>query len=157
MDEGRFREVLGSYPTGVTVVTARDPEGDPFGLTVNSFTSVSLDPPLVLVCVNADASSHDALMEAGSFAVSILSRGQDPVATRFATQPSEGRFEDVDWDENALGDPVIRGAAAWLACQPHRIHPGGDHSIVVGEVVAVEDAGGEPLAYHRGRFGAFLP
>ncbi|MGB1778126.1 MAG: flavin reductase family protein, partial [Longimicrobiales bacterium] len=98
-----LREVMSSYPTGVTIVAAREQEGDPFGLTVNSFTSLSLEPPLVLVCIGHGATSHDRLIASSVFSVNLLSGGQGAVATRFAADPSEGRFDDIVWEPD-LGD-----------------------------------------------------
>jgi len=153
MDAQRFRQVLGSYPTGVTVVTARDAEGTPFGLTVNSFTSVSLDPPLVLVCIDRLASSHDALREAGRFAVNILAREQATLAARFASEPSAERFMELEWADGPGGEPVFPDGVAWLSCSLRAVHPGGDHSILVGEVEALQASDREPLVFHRGAFG----
>lgn len=157
MDAQRFREVLGSYPTGVTVVTARDGGGEPFGLTVNSFTSVSLDPPLVLVCIDRLASSHDALLDAGTFVVNVLARDQTGLAARFATDPSGERFLDLNWDEGPLGDPVLPGGVAWLACTLEAVHPAGDHSILVGGVEEAFSSGRDALVFHRGAYGVVGP
>ena len=98
-----LREVMGVYPTGVTIVAGRDADGIPFGLTVNSFTSVSLDPPLVLVCIGHSSSSHDRLVSGESFCVNVLSGAQGDVAARFAREPSEGRFDDVPWAPGTTG------------------------------------------------------
>lgn len=157
MDAQRFREVLGSYPTGVTVVTARDAQGQPFGLTVNSFTSVSLDPPLVLVCIDRLASSHPGLIRSGTFVVNILARDQTGLAARFATEPSSDRFLELNWEEGPLGDPVLPGGVGWLACTLRQIHEAGDHSILVGEVEALEATDREALVFHRGSYGVVGP
>lgn len=157
MDAQRFREILGSYPTGVTIVTARDAAGDPFGLTVNSFTSVSLDPPLVLVCIDRLSSSHAALLEAGTFVVNVLADDQSALAARFATDPSEERFLDLAWEEGPLGDPVLPGGVAWLACRLHDAHPAGDHTILVGEVVELAGSDREALVFHRGGYAVVAP
>jgi flavin reductase (DIM6/NTAB) family NADH-FMN oxidoreductase RutF len=152
MDAQLFRDVLGSFPTGVTVVTARDGEGAPFGLTVNSFTSVSLDPPLVLVCIDHLAASHDALLEAGSFVINVLAREQAPLAARFASEPSAHRFRDLTWDEGPRGDPILRGSVSWLACTLDQVHEAGDHSIMVGRVEELATSGREALVFHRGGY-----
>ena len=145
-----LRSAMASFPTGVTVVAARANGGDPVGLTVNSFTSVSLDPPLVLVCLGHSSGSHDPIIAAGGFAVSVLSAGQADVAHRFATRPSEGRFEEVEWTESPSGHPVISGASAWLDCSIHQVIPAGDHSILLGLTEAC-GWGDEPaLVFHRG-------
>ncbi len=152
-DARAFRQAMGHFPTGVTVVAARDSDDQPYGLTVNSLTSVSLDPPLVLVCIDRRASSHDRLTSAATFAVSILSDGQQEVAQRFAAEPSDTRFDEVPWVPGPTGDPVLEDATAWLACSRESVHRAGDHSIVVGRVEAVRQAGTDALAFYRGRFG----
>ena len=157
IDAVALREVMQRYPTGVTVVATAGDDGAPCGLTVNSFTSVSLEPPLVLVCIDQASSSHDRLVEASSFAVSVLSRGQEQLARRFAVEPSPSRFDRVEWVQCPTGDPVLEGAAAWLACALHAVHAGGDHSILVGRVEALGTGGPEALAFYRGRFWAVGP
>lgn len=153
MDALAFRQLLGSYPTGVTVVATRDDRGDPCGLTVNSFSSLSLEPPLILVCIDRDASSHDPLVGSGTFAVSILAADQAGLAAHFATQPAESRFAEISWHEGPDGDPVVDGAAAWLTCSLEAVHEGGDHSILVGRVGAGELGASEALVFHRGGYG----
>jgi flavin reductase (DIM6/NTAB) family NADH-FMN oxidoreductase RutF len=148
---------MGCFPTGVTVVAARDADGTPFGLTVSSLTSVSLDPPLILVCVDRRASSHDRLVSASSFTVSVLSDQQVGVAERFASEPSEGRFDDVSWREVASGDPVVEGTTAWLSCARESVYGGGDHSIVLGRVEAAGESGTDALAFYRGSFVRMSP
>ena len=149
-----LRSVMACFPTGVTVVAARSGSGAPIGLTVNSFTSVSLDPPLVLVCISHGASSHDSIIGARGFTVSVLSAAQAEVAQRFATRPSEGRFAGVEWRAAPSGHPVIEGAAAWLDCAIHEVIPAGDHSILLGRTTAW-GAGVEPaLVFHRGVMGS---
>lgn len=152
-DAETLRKVMGLFPTGVTVVAARGTGDAPVGLTVNSLTSVSLDPPLVLVCIDRKASCHDRLIEAGSFAVSILGVDQVQVARRFAENPSDVRFDGVAWTRGATGDPVLEGCGAWLSCTLEAVHPGGDHSILVGRAVASGVGKGEALTYYRGEFG----
>jgi len=154
-DTGRgLRDVMSQFPTGVTVVAAMDSEGRPFGLTVNSFTSVSLDPPLILVCIDRGAASHDPLMAASHFTVNVLASGQSDVADRFATEPARARFEDVPWHESALGAPLVERAAAWLECSRHEVHEGGDHSILVGRVESADSREGPVLLFHRGQYGS---
>lgn len=152
MDQRSFRRVMGTFPTGVTVVTARTGEGDPVGLTVNAFTSVSLAPPLVLVCVDRASGSHGRIVSAGAFAVNILSSAQGALARRFASEPASERFEGVAWRSGPGGAPILDGGVAWLACALDAAHPAGDHTILVGRV---EEAGlgeGEALAFYRGAF-----
>ncbi len=147
---------MGHFPTGVTVVAARGTGDAPVGLTVNSLTSVSLDPPLVLVCIDREASCHDRLIEAGSFAVSILGADQAEVARRFAEGPSDVRFDGVAWRRGAAGDPLVEGCRAWVSCTLEAVYPGGDHSILVGRVAASGVGKGEALAYYRGEFGTVV-
>lgn len=149
-----LREVMSSYPTGVTIVAAREQEGDPFGLTVNSFTSLSLEPPLVLVCIGHGATSHDRLIASSVFSVNLLSGGQGAVATRFAADPSEGRFDDIVWEPGGLGAPLIDGAMAWLECSRYKVLNGGDHSILIGRVEHARVTHRDALVYHRGRLSS---
>jgi len=149
-----LREVMGSYPTGVTIVAARDEQGTPFGLTVNSFTSVSLDPPLVLVCVGHKSSSHDRLVEGGHFSVNILAPDQDVIAGRFASEPSAGRFDEVAWATGPDGCPLIEGTVALLECAVEEVLRGGDHSILVGRVKHSWLSDRPALIFHRGRFSS---
>lgn len=149
-----LREVMRSYPTGVTIVAACDAGGVPFGLTVNSFASVSLDPPLVLVCIGRSSSCHDRLVSAPRFAVTILSSQQEPLASRFANDPSEGRFDGVEWTLSAGGVPIIDGAVARLECSRHEVVAAGDHSILVGRVERSVVNVGTALLFHDGRMGS---
>lgn len=151
--DASFRTVMACFPTGVTIVATRDAQGEPVGLTVNSFTSVSLEPPLILVCINRDANTHDRLIEASSFTVNILSVTQAEVAMRFAKRPSEGRFENVQWTAAPSGHPVLADAAAWLDCSIHEVIGAGDHSIVLARAVAVGVGDKPALLFHRGALG----
>jgi flavin reductase (DIM6/NTAB) family NADH-FMN oxidoreductase RutF len=148
-----FRRVMGHYPTGVTVVAARDEHGEPYGLTVNSFTSVSLDPPLVLVCIDHAAKSHDPLLAADTFSVSVLAAHQKDIAARFASTPSAERFLDLAWESSPTGDPVLEGAAAWVGCSLWESHDAGDHTILVGRVESMGDRDVAALVFHRSRYG----
>lgn len=151
-DELRFRQVMGSFTTGVAVVTSRGPDGRPCGLTANSVVSVSLRPLLVLVCVGREAASHACIVDGGSFAVSILGRRHEALARRFAEQERSSRFEDLAYRAEITGSPVLADALAWLDCRVTDVHDAGDHSIVVGEVLACEAHGGEPLVFFRGEY-----
>lgn len=149
---GDFRAVLGRYATGVTVVTTRTPEGDPVGLTVNSFTSVSLDPPLVLFCLDLEAGSLPAFEAADGFAVNILRAGQEAVSNRFA-DPEAARFTQEGVAHWTSGAPILAEALAALDCSVHARHEGGDHVILVGRVrqlAILDDA--DPLIYWRGGY-----
>jgi flavin reductase ActVB len=156
-ESGRLREVMGRFPTGVTVVTACHPDGGWCGLTVNSFSSLSLDPPLVLVCIDTGAKSHRTLIEAGSFTVNVLAADHAALAERFASDPQEGRFQSGSWAEGPEGGPVLEDAAAWMRCTLQEVLPGGDHSILVGRVIETGVGGDEPLLFHRGRYGRVAP
>lgn len=155
--DASLREVMSIYPTGVTVVAASDPDGSPYGLTVNSFTSVSLDPPLILVCIGHTSTSHARLVAAPAFTVNVLAADQGRVAERFATEPSEGRFDDLEWVRAGSGAPVLEGAAAWLECSAYEVLDGGDHSIVLGKVERSLTSDRPALLFHRGRLGPAHP
>ena len=152
-----FRRVLGHFATGVTVVTAWDTEGRPTGLTASAVSSVSLDPALVLVCVDHKAQSYPALQAGGRFAINILASDQESVARRFASSSLSGaeKFEGVGYRQGPLGLPILKDALAELECVTVHAYPGGDHTIFVGRVEAAEwrgDTGREPLVYYRGQF-----
>ena len=149
-----LRQALGRFATGVTVVTALGPSG-PMGMTVNSFTSVSLDPPLLLWCPARSSSRHDAFARAQAFAVHVLGAEQLDLCLRF-TRNGEG-FEGLDAQPNAEGVPVIAGVAARFDCVRHAAHEGGDHTVVIGQVARVTVGGPDdhPLVFAAGRFGAF--
>lgn len=157
LDVAVFRQVMRTFPTGVTVVAARDGEGVPLGLTVNSFTSVSLDPPTVLICIDRGSTSHDRLVDAGAFTVNILASGQDALASRFATDPAADRFDGVVWSAGPNGAPVLDGVAAWLACTVEAVHPGGDHSILVARVDDARAASPSSMVFFGGAFGEMGP
>ncbi|EFE72476.1 MULTISPECIES: flavin reductase family protein [Streptomyces] len=157
-DPARLRRALGSFATGVTVVTVGG--AHPRGMTANSFTSVSLDPALVLLCVGNDALMNRVLAEADTFAVSVLGAGQEDVARHFAHRsrpPGAAQFDAVDWlPGEAGGAPLIAGAVAHFECARWRAYDGGDHTIHIGRVLALDERpGGEPLIFHGGRFRRF--
>jgi len=155
-DPRTLRDALGCFATGVTVVTTRHLAA-PAGMTLNSFTSVSLDPPLVLVCVDKEARFRDAVLEAGTWAVSVLSADGRRAADWFVTKGRPAaQFEGIETLEGpTTGIPVIDGALAWVECRTEAVHDGGDHDIVVGAVVAVADGerDADALLYHRSRYG----
>jgi len=146
-----FRQVLGHFASGVTVVTTTGEDGRPTGLTASAFASVSLEPPLVLVCVDHKAESYPALRERGRFAVNVLTAAQEDVSRRFATTRLD-KFEGVPHRAGALGVPLLDGALAQLECVTVSAHPEGDHTIFVGRVEHARDDAGEPLLYYRGRY-----
>jgi 3-hydroxy-9,10-secoandrosta-1,3,5(10)-triene-9,17-dione monooxygenase reductase component len=151
-----YRNVLGHFATGVTVVTALDHDGAPVGMTVNSFTSVSLDPPLVLFCIGDRSSSWPAIRAAGHVGVNILGYADRPVCARMATPSGPDRFRDVTWSSSPGGAPIHAGAVAWLDGTVHAAHPAGDHTIVV-VCVHHYDTHNEspPLVFLRGNYGTF--
>lgn len=151
-DARTLRDALGCFATGVTVVTCLTPGGTPAGLTVNSFTSVSLDPPLLLVCLAKKAASAPALIEASHFAVNVLQTGQQPASIRFSTR-DEDRFGTTSWSCGEAGAPILTDSLGVFECERHAVYDGGDHYILVGEVVKASfDAGLDPLLYFRGRY-----
>ena len=151
-DPRTLRDALGSFATGVTVVTCFDEAGEPFGLTANSFTSVSLDPPLLLVCVHRHAQCASALMSADHFAVNVLQTGQQPASIRFSTRHDD-RFGPNDWSPGELGAPVLTESMAVFECRSHAVHEGGDHHILVGEVIKASfDPSLDPLLFFRGKY-----
>ena len=152
--EPKLRDVMGSFPTGVTIVAACDDAGQPFGLTVNSFTSVSLDPPLVLVCIGHSSTWHEPLVSGGHFCINVLSAEQGAAAMRFASEPSEGRFDEVAWSPGPSGSPVLEGSVAWLDCSVDQVLIGGDHSILLGRVESTFATGRPALVFHRGRLSS---
>jgi flavin reductase (DIM6/NTAB) family NADH-FMN oxidoreductase RutF/pimeloyl-ACP methyl ester carboxylesterase len=151
-DARTLRDALGCFATGVTVVTARTADGTPVGLTANSFTSVSLDPPLLLVCIANSAGSAGALREAEHFAVNVLQIGQQPVSNLFAGK-GEDRFAGTGWSDGESGVPVLSGSLGSFECRRSAVHEGGDHFILVGEVTCARfEPRRDPLLYFRGKY-----
>ncbi|MFW5947373.1 MAG: flavin reductase family protein [Gemmatimonadota bacterium] len=157
IETAEFRRVLGHFATGVAVVTARGRDGVVRGLTANAITSVSLDPPLVLVCVEREADTHDVIADAGTFAISVLGEDDEALARRFAEYPSGVRFDGVARTEAATGAPVLGAALAWVDCRVWATYDGGDHTIFVGEVLEADAVDGSPLVYFRGGYGRLAP
>ena len=151
-DPRTLRDALGCFATGVTVVTCLDAAGEPVGLTANSFTSLSLDPPLLLVCVAKAAASAAALAGASDFAVNVLQTGQQPASITFSTRV-ENRFGCTEWSVGEHGAPVLMESLSVFECRRHAVHDGGDHFILIGEVVKASfEPGLDPLLYFRGRY-----
>ncbi|KIC41455.1 flavin reductase [Ruegeria sp. ANG-R] len=150
-DARALRNAFGTFMTGVTVVTSHDPDGHPIGFTANSFTSVSLDPPLVLVCLANSSKNYGALMAADGFAVNILSETQIEVSNTFA-RPVEDRFAGVEWRTGPAGSPLIEGSSAWFDCTTHKTVEAGDHVILIGEVKAFDSTPSAGLGYVRGAY-----
>ena len=150
VDDATFKLAMSHFASGVTVVTTEH-DGKQYGLTVASFASLSLHPPLVLVCIEKSAKSHDAIAAAGKFGVSILRREQAELSGRFASKIDD-KFAGVDVVEGELGVPLINGAVCRLSCRVHAQLAGGDHTIFVGEVVGVQTSEGVPLVYYRSAY-----
>lgn len=157
IEEAEFRRVLGHFATGVAVVAARDRDGTPWGLTANSVTSVSLDPPLVLVCVERSSDTHDVIETTEAFAISVLGERSETLARRFATYDSDLKFEGVAYTEETTGSPILDAALAWVDCRVWATYDGGDHTIFVGAVLDADAEEGPPLVYFRGGYGRLAP
>jgi flavin reductase (DIM6/NTAB) family NADH-FMN oxidoreductase RutF len=159
-DRKFLRKAFGAFATGVTVVTVGD--GTPHGMTANSFTSVSLDPPLVLVCVDRDAVMHRLLSTTGYFGVSVLAVGQQAAARHFADRSralGAAEFDAVDWLPGRVTEvPLIKGAVACFECEVWRGYEGGDHTIFLGRLLSVDrPADDDPLLFHDGRLTRLHP
>jgi flavin reductase (DIM6/NTAB) family NADH-FMN oxidoreductase RutF len=147
-----FKSAMGSFASGVTVVTTVDGDGQPFGLTATAFSSVSKAPPLCLVCVSLDAEAHPVVRATGRFAVNLLASEQEWISTRFATHGLD-KFEGVDWVRGeATGTPVLTGALAAIECDVTTTIPAGDHDVFLGAIRRITLGNGEPLLHHRGRY-----
>ncbi|KIQ03859.1 flavin oxidoreductase [Agrobacterium tumefaciens] len=147
-----FRTALGNFPTGITVVTAQTPDG-PIGMTVNSFSSVSLDPPLILWSPAKTSSRHDLFAGAMHFAIHVLAADQGELCTRFTRGGLA--FDELAWKTNAEGVPIIPGTLSRFECEKASVYDGGDHSILLGRVLRAAHRDGEPLCFARGAMGRF--
>ncbi len=151
-DADSFRHVLGHYPTGVAVITAQTPDG-PVGLSMNSFTSLSLQPPLVLFCPAVSSSTWPTLRAVGRIAINVLSAGQESVSRAFAARSAD-RFAGLDWTFGENGAPLLTDALGWLECDVQAEYPAGDHTVVIARIerMGVHDAIAEPLVFFRGGY-----
>ena len=151
-----FRDAVGAFATGINVITTRNEENG-YGLTANAFSSVSLDPPLVLICVGSTSQGCEVIQQIGAFAVNVLSDGQEPLSRFFASKDRpRGRdaFRDVPHSEAITGCPLLDGAVAQMDCRLHAAHEAGDHMIFIGAVVALNvDREAKPLVFHGGAYG----
>ena len=154
LSKEKFRKVLGHFATGVTVVTTRQRSGAPWGFTVNSFTSVSLSPPLILLCVDHGIESFRVMAEAEHFAVNFLAEDQEDVARRFATKSAD-RFRNLAYSEGGHGSPLLAGCLGFVECRKIASHPHGDHTIIIGQVLEAEAHGGNPLLFYRSSYARF--
>jgi len=155
-EPSEFRRILGHWVTGVAVVAARSPAGKLCGLTANAVTSVSLDPPLVLACIERSADSHDCIRDAGAFTINVLASDQERLARRFAAWDIPEKFEGVAHSPGVTGSPILDDALAWIECRIHTQHAAGDHTIFIGEVIGGDTREGTPLLYYRGGYGRFV-
>jgi flavin reductase (DIM6/NTAB) family NADH-FMN oxidoreductase RutF len=146
-----FRRACGRFATGVTIASVLDSEGAPHGLTVNSFTSVSLEPPLILICLGHRVSAIHHFRAATHFGINVLAEDQRALSERFARQGHD-RFDGVAWQPGVTGVPLIPGVLAAIECAVHRIVPMGDHDILVGEMMHAQIHHGEPLLYLGGSY-----
>lgn len=151
LDPDAFRAVLGRFASGVTVVTASGADGTDHGMTVSAFASLSLYPPLVLICVEHTASMHDLLTTAEYFAINVLSSQQEALARRFAETGAQ-RFTGVGYTHGENNVPILNGVLAYVECRRVAMHEGGDHTIIIGETQSAVVSDGSPLLYYRGGF-----
>lgn len=151
IDAAQFRQLLGRFATGVTVLTVTTSDGRPLGMTANSLASVSLKPPLISVCVDHQAEMHEAILQAADFVINVLASPQEALARRFADE-YEDRFEGIGYHLSPKGLVLLDGALAYIECQRHAQYPGGDHTIILGRVVGGSTAEGRPLLYYRGGY-----
>jgi 4-hydroxyphenylacetate 3-hydroxylase, reductase component len=153
-DTRAFRQALGCFPTGVAVITAAPARSHPLGITVNSFTSVSLDPPLVLWCLDCKSDRYQTFTNAAGYTISVLGAAHEEVSARLAQQGAH-QLDGIELLETELGPPALADALAIFECAAEAVHEGGDHAILVGRVIrfARRDAGA-PLVFFRGRYGA---
>jgi len=148
-----FRNALGTFATGVTVVTTTGPIGH-VGITVNSFSSISLEPALVMFSVAKASKRHDSFADKGAFVIHVMAQPQDDIATAFATDAQA--FGGAEWSENPEGVRVISGCMAAFECETYAVYDGGDHAIVVGRVVRFSQNAGDGLLFSQGKYGRFI-
>ena len=148
-----FRATLGRFAAGVTIVTATV-DGRDLGMTLSAFSSLSLDPPLVLICVDRGATMHDLLAEGVVFGVNVLAAEQEALSRRFAKGDAAERFAGVGYMRGALGAPLLDGTLAWMECRVAARHVGGDHTIIVGAVAELGVREARPLLYYRGGYAS---
>ena len=153
-DNLEYRKTLGKFVTGVTIITTCEKDGTPRGFTANSFTSVSLDPPLILICIGDFNEGLELFKNSEYFAVNILNEEQVDISNLFA-QPVKNKFEEIKWSNSKFGVPIIKGALAWLECKNFDQKRSGDHLILIGNVKNFHNEGGYPLAYYNGNYISF--
>lgn len=151
IDGDLFRSVLGRFASGITVVTTHDDAGRDHGMTASAFSSLSLEPPLILVCIANDATMAPVLAKAETFAVNILSDAQEPLSRRFAGKLDD-RFVGIGYARGQLGDVLLEDVLAWMQCRVAARYPAGDHVILVGQVEFADARDARPLLYYRGGY-----
>lgn len=152
IDQKALRNALGMFATGITIVTTTGPNGEPVGMTVNSFSSVSLDPPLVLWSVGQHAGSYEIFSNTDHFAVHVLRKDQEALSNLFASR-GEDKFGGINWQPGEHGSPILGEYAVCFQCKMEHVYPGGDHQILVGRVTDFDDGGhDEALLYFRGQY-----
>lgn len=156
-DSSAFRKVLGCFATGITIITTISKDGKPVGLTANSFTSLSLDPPLVLFCLDRKINSFEAFHSNRHFAINVLRHDQEQLSRRFATSAID-KFQGLEFETWNTGCPILKGCLAAFECDIQQVIEAGDHVIIIGEVNKIHhDAdGGRPLLYYRGKYGQIV-
>jgi flavin reductase (DIM6/NTAB) family NADH-FMN oxidoreductase RutF len=152
IDSDTFRSVLGRFASGVTILTTRDESGADHGMTVSAFCSVSLDPALILVCIDHSASTYRLLQAHSRFGISILSSNQEAYSRRFAVEPDSGRFDGIAYSRGDSGVVLLDDALAHLECKVTEHYEAGDHTIFIAEVERAEPRQGRPLLYYRGGY-----
>lgn len=150
LDPMLFKQAMAGFPSGVTIVTTTDEEGAMAGFTASAFSSLSLDPPLVLICPSLGSATYPHIRRNGRFAIHLLAAGQQDLAMAFASKSAD-KIAHVDWVLSDLGNPLLPGAGCVIECTVWQDYPGGDHAIVVGAVQRIEPMEGDVLLYHRGR------
>ena len=156
IDGRELRNAMGLFATGITVITTKDTSGKPFGLTANAFSSLSLDPPMLLICVDKGVDCYACFDESKVFAVNFLSLTQEELSTRFATKGIE-KFEGLSYRVGELGVALLDGALAHFECTVAHAHEGGDHTIYVGEVQRLVTMEGDPLLFYQGKYRSLAP
>lgn len=156
IDTRDLRDALGAFATGVTIVTALMPSGEPIGFTANSFTSVSLDPPLILVCIAKSAAGYAAYISANAFCVNMLSTHQRDLSGMFARRGAD-KFDGITWHQAMTGSPILNGGVGHFDCEMHEVVEAGDHAILIGRVVGFDANDAEPLCFHQGKYAALAP
>jgi len=156
MTPEEFRKACGYWASGVSIITTRDTDGRPYGLTMNAVTSLSLDPPMFVICVDNRSDTLEPLKRSGVFCINVLQQDQQPLSNAFAKKNPD-KFADVAFEWGASGAPLLAGRLMGIECRVSAAHPGGDHHIVVGTVTAITRPAGDdapPMLYYRGRYAS---